>query len=186
MTRKTEGARVVGLDAADEGARVIAAPRPAGLVPAGEYREDEPTLGEYLGTIVENRVLVAAFTAACVVLAGLYLFLTAPTYRSDALLQVEDKSKGIAGLDDISTMFSEKTPADTEIEIIRSRSLIGAVVDELNLTVEAHPRMFPVFGGAMYRRHDQEGTAGPFLGLSSFAWGGERISVSRLQVPDEL
>ena len=148
MSRKTEGARVVGLDAADEGARVIAAPRPAS-VPVEQYGEDEPTLGDYIGTIAENRVLVAAVTAVSVVLATLYVLLAAPTYRSDVLLQVEDKSKGLAGFDDIASAFSEKAPADTEIEILRSRSLLGSVVDELNLTVEARPRTFPIFGGAV-------------------------------------
>src|SRR5438105_7440223 len=186
MSGKSEGARIVGLDGPDDGARVIATARPGGLLPPPEYRDDEPTLGEYIGTIVENRVLVAAVTAATVVLAILYLFFAAPTYRSDVLLQVEDKTKGIAGLDDLSSVFSEKTPADTEIEILRSRSLLGSVVDELNLTVEARPRTFPLVGGAFYRRYDGDGVASATIGFGSFAWGGERIRISRLEVPDEL
>ena len=186
MSGKSEGARIVGLDGPDDGARVIATARPGGLLPPPEYRDDEPTLGEYIGTIVENRVLVAAVTAATVVLAILYLFFAAPTYRSDVLLQVEDKTKGIAGLDDLSSVFSEKTPADTEIEILRSRSLLGSVVDELNLTVEARPRTFPIVGGAFYRRYDGDGIASAAIGFGSFAWGGERIRISRLDIPDEL
>src|SRR5207237_5483321 len=90
------------------------------------------------------------------------------------------------GLDDLANIFSEKTPADTEIEILRSRSLVGSVVDELNLTVEAAPRTFPIIGGAFYRHYDDDGIASPLLGVSSFAWGGEQILVSRLRVPDEL
>ena len=181
---KNEVARVVELEP-DGTSRGTSAHR-AALPSPGELRDDEPTLGEYLGTIVQSRLLVAAVTVASVVLAGMYLLLAAPTYRSDVLLQVEDKSKGIAGLDDLSSVFSEKTPADTEIEILRSRSLLGSVVDDLNLTVEAKPRTLPIVGGAFYRRYDDDGIASPFLGLSSFAWGGERIIVSRLQVPDEL
>lgn len=186
MSRKNEGARIVELDGADDGTRVISTSRQGGLLPPPEYRNDEPTLGEYIGTIVENRALVAAVTAATVVLAILYLFLAAPTYRSDVLLQVEDKTKGIAGLDDLSNVFSEKTPADTEIEILRSRSLLGSVVDELNLTIEARPRTFPIVGGAFYRRYDGDGIASAAIGFGSFAWGGEHIRISRLEVPDEL
>ena len=104
MSRKGEGARIVELDGADDGARVISTSRTGGLLPPAEYRDDEPTLSEYIGTIVENRALVATVTGAVVVLAILYLFLAAPTYRSDVLLQVEDKTKGIAGLDDLSTV----------------------------------------------------------------------------------
>src|SRR5256712_13388489 len=109
MSGKSEGARIVGLDGADDGTRVIATARPGGLLPPPEYRDDEPTLGEYIGTIVENRVLVAAGTAATVVLAVLYLFFAAPTSRSYALLQEEDRTKGIAGVDDLANVFSEKS-----------------------------------------------------------------------------
>jgi len=182
---KQEGARVVELDADDGVLRAAPGQHPS-LPPGGQFRDEEPTLAEYIGTILENRLLVGLVTLGAVVLAGMYLFLAHPTYRSDVLLQVEDKTKGIAGLDDLSTMFSEKTPADTEIEIIRSRSLLGAIVDELNLTVEARPRTFPVFGGAFYRRYDGDGVSASLFGMSSFAWGGERIVVPRLRVPDEL
>src|SRR3954462_15418594 len=144
MSPKHEGARVVELDASGEGVHALP-PTRRGYSQTGEYGESEPTLGEYIGTILESRVLVAVVTACAVALAGLYLFFGAPTYRSDVLLQVEDKSKGIAGLDDFSSVFSEKTPADTEIEILRSRSLLGSVVDDLNLTIEARPRLLPVF-----------------------------------------
>src|SRR5205085_1314951 len=98
---------------------------------------------EFFWTVLENRALVGLATAATVALGLLYVFAVAPTYRSDALIQVEDKSKNVAGLDDLSSMFSDKAPADTEIEILRSRSLVGAVVDELNLTIDAGPRTFP-------------------------------------------
>jgi len=121
-----------------------------------------------------------------VVLAGMYLFLAHPTYRSDVLLQVEDKTKGIAGLDDLSTMFSEKTPADTEIEIIRSRSLLGAIVDELNLTVEARPRTFPVFWGALYRRYDGDGVAAPIVRHVQLCLGRRAHRGPAPPGPDEL
>src|SRR4051812_18141459 len=186
MSPKNEGARIVELDASGEGGHALSPTRRGGFAQTGEFADNEPTLGEYIGTILESRVLVAAITACAVVLAALYLFFAAPTFRSDALLQVEDKSKGIAGLDDLSSVFSEKAPADTEIEILRSRSLLGSVVDDLNLTIEARPRTFPVFGGALFRRHGDDDLASPFLGMNSFAWGGERIQVSRLQVPDDL
>src|SRR3989441_60057 len=182
---KQEGARVVELDADDGVLRAAPGQHPS-LPPGGQFRDEEPTLAEYIGTIVENRLLVGLVTLGAAVLAGMYLFLAHPTYRSDVLLQVEDKTKGIAGLDDLSTMFSEKTPADTEIEIIRSRSLLGAIVDELNLTVEARPRTFPIVGGAFYRRYDGDGIASAAIGFGSFAWGGERIRISRLDAPDEL
>jgi tyrosine-protein kinase Etk/Wzc len=148
--------------------------------------EDEQGLGDYLATIVAGRRLIAAVVAACVALAGAYLLLAAPTYRSDIVLQAEDKTKGLAGLDDLASAFSEKTPADTEIEILKSRSLLGSVVDQLDLTVSARPHAFPLIGAAMFRRYQGVSLAVPLFGLHKYAWGGERIHVARLLVPERL
>ena len=82
-------------------------------------------------------------------------------------------------------MFSETSPAETEIEILRSRALVGAVVRSLNLDVVARPRRFPVIGGAMARRHKGAQVAGAPVGLRRYGWGGERIAVDRLVVPDD-
>lgn len=152
----------------------------------GDPRDEEPTLGDLVWTIVDNRALIASVAAIVVILAAAYVFLVSPTYRSDVLLQVEDKSKSVAGLDDLSSMFSDKTPAEAEIEIIRSRTLVGAVVDQLNLTIAVRPRTFPLLGGAFFRRYEGEGVASPVLGLRGFAWGGERARVQRLEVPEKL
>lgn len=146
--------------------------------------DDEQSLAEYLSTMKRHRGLIALVTACSVAIAGAYVLLAAPTYRSDILLQAEDKTKGLAGLDDLASAFSEKTPADTEIEILRSRSLIGDVVDQLNLTIMAEPKTAPLIGGAFFRHHKGDEVASPFLGLSSYAWGGERIRVTRLEVPE--
>src|SRR5205823_4794612 len=157
MGPKHEPARLVGLPGEDVSRR----PRQADVPPSMDFSENEPVLAEYLWTILEHRTLVIVAIIATLMLGAAYLFVVPPTYNSDVLLQVEDKTKNVAGLDDLSSMFSDKAPADTEIEIIRSRSLVGSVVDELNLTIEAVPRTFPVIGGAFFRRHKGDGIASP-------------------------
>ena len=187
MTPKNERAHLVEVDPSS---KTPDRPRPEPMTrhdatPA--FEEQEPTLGDYLSTLREYRSFIAIVASAVLGLGILYLFLAAPIYRSDVVVQVEEKSKGMAGLDDLSSMFSEKTPADTEIEIIRSRSLVGAVVDQLGLTVAARPRSFPIVGSAIARRHEaEEGVSSPVLGLSGYAWGGERITIGRLEVPGRL
>src|SRR3954463_6568640 len=161
MTPKPEHARLVEVhgDITPRGR-----PTPA-FAHATETDVPEPQLRDFVRTIVGNRVLLAAVTLGAVLLAAAYLILAAPTYRSDVLLQVEDKSKSVAGLEDVTSMLSDQSPADTEIEIIRSRSLIGSVVDDLNLTVDVRPRTFPIIGEAIIRHHGSEAIAAPFLGL---------------------
>ena len=148
--------------------------------------DDEPTLGDYVAILSDGRWLVLGAVVAALVLAVAYVLVATPRYRADILVQVEDKSAGPGGLEDLSLMLGGKTPAETEIEIIRSRYLVGSVVDQLALDVVARPRTVPLIGGALFRRWDEEGLRGPVLGLGRFAWGGERIQVGQLDVPPRL
>jgi tyrosine-protein kinase Etk/Wzc len=164
---------------AEEKARRAAPVDDAGFDGGGD---DGVSLAEYVDVLVEGRWLIGAIAAVAVVLGAGYAFVATPIYRSDVLVQVEQKKGGMGGLDDLSGLFGESSPAETEIEILRSRSLVGQVVDELKLDVVAEPRRFPLFGKALAKRHAEEEPAGAFLGFGSFGWGGERISVQRLEL----
>jgi tyrosine-protein kinase Etk/Wzc len=149
-------------------------------------RRPEPTIADHVRTVVEGRWTVAGVAASCLAAAVAYLFLSAPVYESSALVQVEDRPKTIAVLTDLHTMFEDKTPTEGEIEVIRSRALLGTVVEQLDLQIEAWPRTFPVIGDAIGRRYHGHGPAAPLFGFSRFAWGGEQIKVQRLDVSDDL
>ncbi len=160
-------------------------PYPGSPLPGYEPEREEISLGEYLDIVMAGRRIVIAVAIVALVLGGAYALLASPVYRSDAVVQVEDK-KAAGLLGDLSNVFSETTPADTEIEILRSRALVGAVVDALRLDVVAQPKRFPLGGGAIARRHAGDVVAGPVLGIRSFGWGGEKIAVSRLDLPARL
>jgi tyrosine-protein kinase Etk/Wzc len=183
MTKRVE--RPLDLHAADDEAPVrvaVARPPPA----AGEGSgPEEMTLRDMLALLADGRWYVV--TAAAIALLGgiLYALLATPIYRTDALVQVEEQSKNGA-LDELSTLFSGSSPTEAEVEIIRSRSLVGGVVEELRLDLSAGPHYFPVIGRALARWRDGPAPASPFLGLSRYAWGGEKLSVQRLDVPPEL
>jgi tyrosine-protein kinase Etk/Wzc len=158
-----------------------------GFDPVAETRRDrEPTVADYVWTVVEGRWTVAGVAASCLAAAFAYLLLAAPVYESNALVQVQDRPKTIAILTDVNAMFEDKTPAEGEIEVIRSRTVLGAVVEQLALDIEARPRKFPVIGDAIWRRYHGQRPATPVLGLSRFAWGGERIQLLRLDVSNDL
>jgi tyrosine-protein kinase Etk/Wzc len=160
------------------------APRTDLPVSAAEAPAPEPTLADYLDVLRASRWLIAAVTVAAMVLGGLYLFVAAPIYRADVLVQVEEKSKGLGGIDELSSMLSDKTPAETEMEILRSRLLVGAVVDQLGLDIVVRPWRVPYVGTVVARRWMGDGPRPPFLGLSSFGWGGERLRLDRFVVGD--
>jgi tyrosine-protein kinase Etk/Wzc len=155
-------------------------------------RDEEPTLSDYLHVVRERAWAVAGIAFACVAAALVYLLLATPQYQSNTLIQVEAKSGEAAGLGDLlggrgdnHTALGEPE-SGAEIEILRSRMLLGAVVEELGLDREAYPRRLPVIGAAIARRYSGTSPAPPLLGLSQFCWGGEQIRLSRLEVPDDL
>ncbi|HEY6005546.1 MAG TPA: polysaccharide biosynthesis tyrosine autokinase [Anaeromyxobacter sp.] len=149
--------------------------------------EDQATISlrEYLDVIAEGRRIVAAVLGLAVALGAAYAFLAVPVYRTDALVQVESKKTGTGFLADLAGPFEQISPAETEMEVLRSRAIVAAVVRELRLDIVAEPRRFPVVGDVAARRHRRGGVAGPFLG-KSWGWGGEQVTVDRLEVPEDL
>jgi tyrosine-protein kinase Etk/Wzc len=155
--------------------------------PVREIRRDrEQTIADHFWTVVDGWWIVAGVTGLALLIAGAYLFVATPIYEANALIQVDDRSKTVATVTDLNAMFDDRTPAEAEIEMIHSRTIIGAVVEELDLDIEARPHRLPLLGDALARRYHGRGPAGAVLELSRFAWGGERIQVQRLEVSDDL
>ncbi|BDG02298.1 polysaccharide biosynthesis tyrosine autokinase [Anaeromyxobacter oryzae] len=181
MTRDESGT-VVGLPGAEPDAPRA---RAFGRAPSGSG-EAEPTLAELVRIVRGGRWLVMGLAAVFVALGSAYLFLKAPIYEANVVVQVEDHATTVTRLDELSAALGEKPPSDAEMELMRSRTLLESVVDELGLDVEARPRTFPVVGAAVARLHEGPDLAAAPLGLDAYAWGGERIVVKRLQVSDDL
>lgn len=147
-------------------------------------RDDAPTLLQAIWIVWDARWTVIATAVVALGLGAAYLFVTPPEYRASVLIQVENQTRSIAGFAD--TVAVDETRADAEIEILRSRPLLGAVVDELGLDVAAHPRTMPIVGEPIARQHVSGGVAEPPFGPPRYAWGGERIRVDRLDAPPGL
>jgi tyrosine-protein kinase Etk/Wzc len=145
------------------------------------------TLVDALRTLAGARWLVAGVAFTVLALAIAYLFIATPIYESNLVLQIEDRTQKLTGLEDLSDfMGAAASPAETETEIIRSRTLIGAVVDELGLDVQASPLRAPIVGAALARRWRGKEPAPARFGLARYGWGGERIDVKELKVGEEL
>jgi tyrosine-protein kinase Etk/Wzc len=147
--------------------------------------DDEINLSEIVGVLRESRGLIAIVTACTLVIGSLYAFLWTPSYRADVLIQVDDDSG--AGsindkLGDLASLFQNKATADAEIELMRSRVVVGEAVSRLHLDIDARPHYFPVIGAPYARLVKGGGVTSAPLGLGGFAWGGERISVSGFEV----
>lgn len=126
-------------------------------------------LGRLLGLMLDNKWLIIGITCLFALTGVIYALCATPVYQADALVQVEQKKAGIPGLSDVSDMLgSSDSEAATEIELIKSRMIIGQTVDELNLNVQIEPD-FPYGAGK---------------GLAArLGWQAGKLLVSRFQVP---
>ncbi|WLI10523.1 MULTISPECIES: polysaccharide biosynthesis tyrosine autokinase [Pseudomonas] len=148
---------------------------------------DEIDLLGLFGTLIDHKWLIAAVTGAFMVTGAAYAVLATPVYQANALLQVEAKKNDLLGFSDVGSMLGKESPSATEIELIKSRAVIGKTVDELKLDVVIQPMYFPVFGEFLARRFQNSNPgemADALFGLNSFAWGGESLKIFKLDLPD--
>jgi tyrosine-protein kinase Etk/Wzc len=103
-------------------------------------KKEETDLLDLLKDLAKNwRIMVP-----CVIVAGIIGVFIAlwirPVYKVDALLQIESKSNKSAGLmGGLPSLFAPTSPAETEIELIKSRHIIGEAVEKMHLQYQATP-----------------------------------------------
>ncbi|ENW27105.1 polysaccharide biosynthesis tyrosine autokinase [Acinetobacter lwoffii] len=100
--------------------------------------EDTIDLKELFFSLIAQWKLIALCVTLSLICALLYLRTTPDTYSVDAMVQVEDsKGTSAALLGDLSSMIEQKSPAqaEIEIEILKSRLVLGEVINHLNLNI---------------------------------------------------
>ncbi|HIO97031.1 MAG TPA: polysaccharide biosynthesis tyrosine autokinase [Leucothrix sp.] len=158
--------------------------------------EDDVNLTNLIHTVLEGKWPILFFLLSFFTLAFIYAYGKTPTYQADALLQVEKKKGGVPGLEDLAGLSLEDATVGTELELIRSRKILGQAVEALKLDIIAAPRKFPLISN-VYRKFFRAGNAGNYDKLPSvwskfdnythkFAWGDERIRIESLKLPKKL
>ncbi len=151
-----------------------------------EEGEEGLALGEIIAILMDYRWLIAAISLFALAVGLAWVLVVKPVYRADGLIQVEEKTQGgIGSLKALQPLLGDDTTVSAEIEILSSRMVLGRVVSKLKLDIVATPRTFPLIGGIVSRRYQGDEPNSAWLGLSSFAWGGERIQVDSLDVPQQ-
>jgi len=151
-------------------------------------------------TLWDSKWLIGSILGLFMLLGLLYNFLTEPIYSADVVLQIEElKNTGTgADLGEELTVQGAGSPLAAELQILKSRLILGDVTDTYKLDIEATPRYFPVFGGGIARwrgaqpafytpSQSNEPSANNFpeggMTFGNYAWGGERIRVEEFNVP---
>ncbi|MCW8328225.1 polysaccharide biosynthesis tyrosine autokinase [Photobacterium sp. SDRW27] len=112
---------------------------------------DQIDLGKMFGILLDNRWNIIAITFIFAFIGIAYALLATPIYKADALIQVETKSSGMPAFGDMGELFSSESSATTEVEIIKSRMVLGKTVEKLNLTTVVTPQYIPIIGKGLAR-----------------------------------
>ncbi len=158
---------------------------------APQNNDDINFLG-LLDTALNARWLILSVLMTALLLGGAYALFSQPVYQSDILIQVEQNPTAANNnlLSELATVFNVQSPATAEIEILRSRLVIGQASDQLQLHVEATPNYVPIVG-AWLAKH-ASGLSAPRLFkvgnyiLGGYVWGTESVKIGQLDVPERL
>ena len=148
--------------------------------------DDEIDLLELVHTLLAGKWLILFISFLALLLALIYAFGQQPLYKADALMQVESQKKSIPGLEDLAGLTGDDASVGTELEIIKSRKILGQAVKALKLDIVAEPKRIPLLGNFYKHLFNSDSIDKPFTVLNSYAWGTEKIQISRLEVNDEL
>ena len=107
---------------------------------ASSKKKEETDLFDLLKDLVKNWAIMLP----CLILSGAIGVFVAmwirPIYKVDALLQIESKNnKNVGMMAGLGSLFATTSPAETEIELINSRQIIGEAVEKLHLQYMAIP-----------------------------------------------
>lgn len=130
------------------------------------------------GNILGNGWLIVGVAILVALLGTLHALTISPMYEANVLIQIRRSlpPSGELQLD---------VPAATEMEILRSRSILSRVVESLRLDISVEPKLFPVLGNIMAGM-DKPPSAVRMLDDGSHVWGAQRVRVTALDVPESL
>ncbi|PZX45527.1 tyrosine-protein kinase Etk/Wzc [Roseinatronobacter thiooxidans] len=145
--------------------------------------EDEIDLGQLVSTLWRGRLAIVAATVAGVAIAAFHIANTNPTFQADALLQLEERTGSLALPSSLSAMVDNDPRSVTEIEILRSRMVLGRAIADQNLDWRVTPDTMPLVG-TMFSRYRF-----PLLDAvipARFVRPGDGIELDNLVVPPSM
>lgn len=145
--------------------------------------DENVDLGRMFGLLLDNKWKIIFLTLLFGLGGMVYSTLATPIYQGDALVQVE-KTGNSSGADEIAAMLLEEEPRTAaQMEILRSRMIIGRAANQQKLDIAVFPVTVPVIGDFLIRNDI------PRPGFAEGRpeiWGGESLAVDSLSTAPEL
>ncbi|MDI5934369.1 polysaccharide biosynthesis tyrosine autokinase [Halomonas kalidii] len=168
----------------------------------GDPPRDTPdiSLVKLISMLMDHKWTIM-LTVVVFMLAGYFYASSQPRiYQSDTLIQIESRGSTLGLLETLAVGEQGSNSTTAELEILRSRMVMGETVDRLDLAIQIEPVRLPLVGDFLVNHgftHEQmdglklgwlvewlasDDQAGNDLG-SPYVWAGESLRVSRFDVP---
>ncbi|MGO4306601.1 polysaccharide biosynthesis tyrosine autokinase [Cupriavidus sp. RAF12] len=119
-------------------------------------------------------ILAAGLVGA--IIAGAAAISRPYVYRAHTLVQVYPKDEPAAA----------QQTAPFDVGMLRSRAVVGPVVERLRLDISVEPLRAPLVGGVAAHFAEPGKRIGPWPAQLGYAWGGEQLDVRTFNVPEHL
>ena len=159
---------------------------PPSAVEIQNSQDDDINLIDLLDVVLDSRWLIAAITALAISGGVIFAMLSTPIFEANTLVQVEETKAGggaaSSALGEAASLFDIRSPASAEMELLRSRLIIGQVVENLQLSLNVSPKYAPLVGQWLSRGAIQPSSPG-VLGFGGYVSGNESLKLSVFDIP---
>ncbi|MFD1195218.1 polysaccharide biosynthesis tyrosine autokinase [Seohaeicola saemankumensis] len=149
-------------------------------VSTSKLDDDEIDIGVLLARLWAGKLWIVLFTTLAATAGLIFALGTPPTYRADAMLQLEEKTGQLALPAALTELTSSDPRSVTEIEILNSRMVLGQAVADAHVDWNVTPRRLPMVLTALAK----VGAPIPENDLlAAYVREGEQIRLDLLEVP---
>lgn len=155
-----------------------------------EQQEEVIQLSD-LWFIARKHWLLIAITALLgLIIGSIWLINQKPQYKAQAIIQVKNQGSSLSGLSAElgsisgsagSSLGKSGNNLNDQKALLTSSVVLIPAIKQTQYNIKARPHYFPIFGYWWASRFEGNGLASSFLGLDSYAWGGQKLHIKQLQ-----
>lgn len=150
-------------------------------------------ISDLLILLKNNIILIVISGIMGFSLAVVYWLNIIPAYSVNATIQIDnsDTNASYANSNNLinndQPVFTNNAPnSDKNMIYLSLPYVIDPVIEKLHLDIDVQPKLFPIIGKYFYYHYSGGKELNHFFNYKGYAWGGEVVNVSTLQVPSNM